>query len=487
LDTKYDAYREEIKKIMRAEWFERIWTLQEVAVARECVLYHWDGPPIHWDELWHFVDFLEKMHAIPSPKPAAQSHIATRMEVQAAFKGNRKRISTTELLRLGRKLDASKLVDNVFALQHILECLDLEMTLPPPDYSKSPAQVFWETAKAIMTQEQSLDLLHEVPAWENYGHYGERDVTPPTWVPNWSFCQRMRNLQPNFNLFQASGESSPVFTFRDEDRALLVRGVRIDSVAERSEHCPIPRDRKHDREGDEETGVFFEWFSLAMKRRPYPTEEPMFEALMRTMLQNQLTPQDAAAIEAWFEIFIWGQNEANIDKKSATYPVPQGRDHEIWERYQECKKSGQPIQLDDYLAPLKKEYWFKAKSEAWAYSWHEWMKERQGYMWYESLKKGEPAFIRGEFAFRPFHQRICQSVADHQFFTTKKGYMGMVTGHVQKEDEIALLSGLNKPVVLRKPWRKAGSWELVGTAYVHGLMNGELWPQGEGLEELAIV
>lgn len=54
---------------------------------------------------------------------------------------------------------------------------------------------------------------------------------------------------------------------------------------------------------------------------------------------------------------------------------------------------------------------------------------------------------------------------------THEGYIGMAPHHSSKGDKVCLLLGCRVPVVLRE--RRDGGYELVGEAYVHGIMKGE--------------
>lgn len=63
---------------------------------------------------------------------------------------------------------------------------------------------------------------------------------------------------------------------------------------------------------------------------------------------------------------------------------------------------------------------------------------------------------------------VCSS--SHQFFITKKKYMGRGPSTMKKGDLVCVLYGGNVPFVLR-PW--AGKHFLIGECYVHGVMSGE--------------
>jgi hypothetical protein len=57
------------------------------------------------------------------------------------------------------------------------------------------------------------------------------------------------------------------------------------------------------------------------------------------------------------------------------------------------------------------------------------------------------------------------------FFKTKKGYLGLGPGEVQKGDHVVMLFGGSIPFILSQ---HQDSYHLVGECYVGGIMNGEV-------------
>lgn len=86
-------------------------------------------------------------------------------------------------------------------------------------------------------------------------------------------------------------------------------------------------------------------------------------------------------------------------------------------------------------------------------------------------KGSEPFTIRRDQAFefiRTTHRQLFQST---------EGYLGIVPTTAQSGDEIMFLQVSPVPYVFRKTDRP-GEYTLVGEAYVHGVMYGELWREG---------
>jgi hypothetical protein len=74
-----------------------------------------------------------------------------------------------------------------------------------------------------------------------------------------------------------------------------------------------------------------------------------------------------------------------------------------------------------------------------------------------------------------YHRGRCRVLANKRvFFVTSRGYIGTGPPSMQVIDQVAILSGLRSPLVLRE----AGpEYEVIGATYVHGIMHGEAWPE----------
>ncbi|KAI7779538.1 hypothetical protein LA080_000727 [Diaporthe eres] len=64
-----------------------------------------------------------------------------------------------------------------------------------------------------------------------------------------------------------------------------------------------------------------------------------------------------------------------------------------------------------------------------------------------------------------------------RLFQSTQGCLGIVPKAAQTGDEVSFVPGSTVPFLLRKA-KKSGQYELVGEAYVHGVMYGELWREG---------
>jgi hypothetical protein len=81
---------------------------------------------------------------------------------------------------------------------------------------------------------------------------------------------------------------------------------------------------------------------------------------------------------------------------------------------------------------------------------------------------------------RCFDLSIQQALESRCFFTTSSGYIGVGPHDTLCDDYVAVFLGGNMPFIIRD---KSTHHSLVGEAYVHGIMNGELMASWMGLEE----
>jgi hypothetical protein len=84
------------------------------------------------------------------------------------------------------------------------------------------------------------------------------------------------------------------------------------------------------------------------------------------------------------------------------------------------------------------------------------------------VKKAEWGFTSAD---HDFHF-ICMPSDGRRMIRTDTGHIGLAPVLTTAVDKVALLNGASVPVILRP---HGDSWELVGEAYVHGIIFGEAW------------
>lgn len=85
---------------------------------------------------------------------------------------------------------------------------------------------------------------------------------------------------------------------------------------------------------------------------------------------------------------------------------------------------------------------------------------------------------------RRFQEDIYVAV-NYALFFLDNGYVGLAYHTCQKGDQLYLLAGSDWPFILRQD---GDAFWLVAPAYVHGVMEGQLWPDDESeLEQIMLV
>ncbi|KAI0520748.1 hypothetical protein F5B22DRAFT_598224 [Xylaria bambusicola] len=170
-----------------------MWTIQEVAMASPKVVYLCRG-----DRMMRWETFMQAMASRkldPGVSYLANSAAQIFNRLSPLFESAREssrrpgivspqmllnsftplREILNILVEVRAKL-ATDVRDKVFALHGIFKAFNARF--PAPDYSKSVRQVFCETAKAIIEQDESLHILYYVSS-------RQRVPDLPTWVPDW--------------------------------------------------------------------------------------------------------------------------------------------------------------------------------------------------------------------------------------------------------------------------------------------------------------
>lgn len=94
------------------------------------------------------------------------------------------------------------------------------------------------------------------------------------------------------------------------------------------------------------------------------------------------------------------------------------------------------------------------------------------------LVRGKEEYTQQAAAFMPFLQSYYLIAPNRKFFRTPEGLIGLCPAAATVGDRVAILQDAKVPFVLR-PLPGEDKMQLVGEAYVHGLMHGEFVESGE--------
>ncbi|KAI9728295.1 MAG: hypothetical protein M1834_007699 [Cirrosporium novae-zelandiae] len=461
-----DSYKIVLRDIFHNPYFTRMWTLQECVLARsQRAILQCGKKNISWDivlmtyDKYFYPDLRNDDEAVVN---AFHSHYQLDMLLKAKMdprlheaplhrrRTNPKVVrpefndffpmfsSTLALLDLARRQQCMDPRDKIFALDGILR--ELGIMFPKPDYSKSVEQIYLEAATAVIQHDQNLSLLYFVSS-------PQRRKRLPSWVPDWSNGWNIDGTghDQQYKRFKAA-LCGPRYSFYVRGRSLYVAGKLIDKIkrcakslsfagVESSDLRYILRDRGGCCSRSYDAVLAFgSWIQCSRRLRSYPTGEPVKEAFRQTMVYDALdyesyrldSDDSAETFIEWYKSMT-AFNEEDTKRKRASVASAHAR-----------FKAKRP----NSFSPLAPEQTIK------------------------SLEK----FRNIEFEFQT---RIWKDQYGKKFFTTEAGYMGTAETTVRQGDVIALLPGMEMPIILRRAID--GGYHFIGPAYVHGIMNGEIW------------
>ena len=361
--------------------------------------------------------------------------------------------------------DATDPKDRVYALYEILHRQGI--LIPEPDYSKTVGKIYWEATVAICNNEHGLDLILLVT------NLKDSFQDTPSWVPDLSAASTPRN-SANYIFFAATADKAD-FTFSSDNRKIRTTAAIIDNILEvstiptwqpGSSTCRIEDSFFTNLlEGYEQTiwalqTWFFMPFTKGYKSKyNNGTTETNWDAYRETLLFGSPV---LSYLKEYFNAW--------LDLVMCTYPT--------WRE----------IRLKEFIPDLDSQdpeaYLFPARIQ------HD--PELRGKFYDDPELKHHThveewkilAAAKTIPGVRDVHHQVWMLSRDCVFFVTREGWMGIASLAVREGDVIALIPGLRMPLVLRSvDGEEKGVYTVVASAYVHGIMKGEVWGEWRGKVE----
>ena len=359
--------------------------------------------------------------------------------------------------------------DKIFSLYGLLS--ELEIPFPAPDYSKSVEDVYREAVISSIDYDKNLYILYHAPS-------DRRRDGLASWVPDWSedgWDEEDSRYGLLRNRFAASGPGIPKWRFSEDHSALILVGKLVDTVIFRTDPMPpfssieavAEKITKRSMLGEVDPGrawrdeffslyhqgysVFKPWVEIS-QWSDYPTGEPTKEALQRTLVNDNPKSNAEAAknnsFDHWYDIMTLDQLDTVERAINNVHTGPEQRIRQEPYLRRICRNAIKDTIPDAQLS-------------------------------FSALKGPASEFHPLAMA---FSQKKC-------FFYTQNYYFGTAPDPlptpVQSGDRIAVVSGLEMPLLLRPV---EGGYRLLTHVYVHGMMYGEAWPETvESLEEIVLI
>ena len=417
--------------ILDQPWWTRVWVQQEFSAARR-YRFLWGEYRLSGESLALTCDFLKiAFHVFPRLREAAE---AGAMPVPALDKGvaqgtrrqyrqSHTQMKLFELLTASYaptisffRLDASNPRDRIFALLGL--AADRDELAIPIDYSGCWEDTYAQTAAALLLHGHVDTLL----LCQGQG----RHDTLPSWVPDWTApLTRPCGGYAHERLFSASGKSTPLISApasTTEAPYLQIAGYFLDTIVEAGPNALVPAVRH---------------------RRPVEGQLVSITA--------SLNGDDADSITATRQFV---EDIINFAKA----PV----------------ESDRSVRYDDNLVldtlSAGQEYvrassgFRRISDEVGRWGCKNLLKSME-----EDREEHPVTFVRdGVF----LYLITVFSLPARRAFLTREGYIGTGPPDLAPGDKVFVFLGFHVPAILRPAG--AGRFRILGDAYVHGMMDGEI-------------
>ncbi len=474
--------------LCRNVYWERIWILQEVSLAQQCLMICGDNVlsfhKFMWiSRAWVFGDLrIQGLHEALTAAIFSNDPFSTFIRVILEVADNDFR-QTTEaeprsmsrlvsdfpfLLKRGSGLAATDPRDKVYGLLGFLNVLD---SLIPVEYGQNVIDVYREVAWAIAKASGRLDILTFGGGMRD--NDGQRQGS--SWAPDFqrNLSDKLCDHAPflDIHYFNASGTTNGEFNRpAAEPETLNMKGVHCGEIIATTPPSSVRMDR------------FREWLTFTLQyqdmlndRRAHP-QQTLFRVITADHLWRGLESPDFLAphLEAEFfrlaAVFMLMVRDVSKSKSLSHH------EHQVL--------PGANFALD---MPLK------AVLETWL---------GQGDLGSAETRSTQAAnFLRGpeesliwpdEFDIEKeekaqenlaLFQTVLGRTDGRCLFVTESGYLGAAPRNVKPGDRVFLPLGCDVPLAIRDV---AGQFELVGDVYVCGLMQGEAVQSLHEVEEIAL-
>ena len=365
-----------------------------------------------------------------------------------AMEAMRAQSNPAHVIGMTRRLQASRMHDNVFALYGILTRLGLH--LPPPDYSKSPELVFWEYFSRMLAQPchargclEQLTGLRKLPA-----------VT--SWTPDWSI---RNHPSPMVSRYPSRQRACDV-KLADNDRHLTVKGVVTDVILNRAELSFANTESPVESEMNERPDDHF-WKSC-LDTFPHLSWEILllwnvriWKTLIRYTLEGAPSELDENV-------------GALIGAVTSRRTVPFDSDILIC-LFKILSGDTSPIDIDDKEQPRDLQYALQGFKNNGA------MTECPRLFELEEWTVLERISSNGRLS--TLFIILTSSCRYQTLFRTTSGRLGMAPYTVKEGDQIFMYVGSESPAVIRSTGANCHQW--IASAYVRGAMEHDVFPDDE--------
>ena len=438
--TRHDFAWRYMGVVFRQPWFTRSWMLQEIALAKRVDLV-FGGVSLDWEVfaqslpvlgnplLGRFLGSSDAEYEVTRPLLGVKN--AMIMENCRALTRGDSDVTLNEVLQFSLQFQATKGHDKVYSVLGLVNDENSEFIVP--DYSKSVETVFTETMRSLLQSSRPLQSLHLAGC----GTSGQYDL--PSWVPDWTNSS-IRPFHTSSSItYNAGTELAPKVITPPEADAQFVRiaGNVVDEILVLGQMGPLVAEELKIREtrmSYREEHLVYEWLKEAKGlvakyvKRPYivgqsPHHEIQHgdEVLWRTIIADKTEDKSPASAElaigyAALETYV------GLSSSTTSGELSPFKQHRLPE--------------DEHALPRER---------------------------IQDLSRSANTFLN----------HVAEASLGNRLAVTKSGLFAVVPPKTRVGDTLSIIWGAQTPYLMRPSATKLGSWELVGSCFVHGLMSGE--------------
>lgn len=217
-----------INSIFASQWHNRVWCVQEVALAQDVTLLfqnaEFPAAEVGDFAIWFDNSLKEAQWGMNTDIPQVYFKARINMNMfflrlnYCAFSGEPLRI-----LQVFRGLKASDPRDNVYGLLGIMDSTGIQV-----DYTKTAAQVYIDTTLELIAHERNLCVLSMV----SYLGQCMSTLELPSWVPQWdTFQSHPMYPPPDSGMFAGRREPIIVDVLQAQSGVIRLVGLLCDRVS----------------------------------------------------------------------------------------------------------------------------------------------------------------------------------------------------------------------------------------------------------------
>lgn len=449
LNQSKDAHRSWVGlvKLFGRAWWRRTWVVQEALLPRDFI-FKCGNSDVNWSTIWHALENLWLHDQVSRVLPSAERTELTSSQwacEQLPFgkellnacnpgrtllwmrsnrdKGSRDLVQLLYHLRPSQSSDPKDKVYGVLGLAS-----DGRQMVPEANYELKVERIYAKLYQTMSVVRGNLDWLTlatgvnnlELPSWC-------ADLSKQSRYVSMNTCRSVLGDVP-FG-FCAAGDSKPQINIDLDSRHCSIKGYMFDEV-DGLGGCQDPGAPNAELL-QPSTGV-----------SAYPDDAAILEAIWMTLVADQDfegTPTAWKAPAKFGTLYLMEAQMTLNDLESNGEALGNPSAFQIW------------VQRNAALVIDAQTVAERTKAE----------------------RVYEPADGSTLDALAGFHRRLQSTVKNRRFIVTKRGYIGIANDDVRRGDKVCLLHGSRMPVILRQVEE---NFAFFGEAYVHGMMQGELWP-----------